>query len=156
MWSRQRPLGGEGVWIGSVKMISVVGEGVRRSLDLWFLSNFGGSAQGDGLGEYGDQKDLERVRRSVNGVSGTLEGGFSVSWLWSTPWECSGASGATRKSSNQIAVHDKANFATSNVSALLRGIFLSSSYFSDWAVSVARARDSMRPGVQTLGRAEKN
>ena len=24
-------------------MISVVGEGVRRSLDLWFLSNFGGS-----------------------------------------------------------------------------------------------------------------
>ena len=62
-------------------MISVVGEGVRRSLDLWFLSNFGGSAQGDGLGEYGDQKDLERVRRSVNGVSGTLEGGFSVSWL---------------------------------------------------------------------------
>ena len=46
------------------------------SLEFW-----GECAQGDGLGEYGDQKDLERVRRSVNGVSGTLEDGFSVSWL---------------------------------------------------------------------------
>jgi hypothetical protein len=45
------------------------------------LEFLGGEPKAIALGEYGNQKDLERVRRSVKGVSGTLEDGFSVSRL---------------------------------------------------------------------------